>query len=178
MVLEPSTPLLWIDDWPDFVVESNTWKEHLEINKHWDDHIASVLIFDEAQLTYRDTGLWNALFKPISDNPSTLHHRIIIFTSYGSPTRINPPGTHMHINQPQMVTLVPINHHDGLEAAGLYLTRSEFTEIASLRKYYFDSACLDSIFRITSGHAGAMVDVIYVISCDDVSLPAFVRIRI
>ena len=137
-----------------------------------------MFIFDEAQLTYEDTGLWNTLFKPISDHPLLLHHRIIIFTSYGSPTRINAPGTPMYIKQRQMVTLVPIDHHDSLEAVGLYLTRPEFDEIIKLRKYSFDPACLDFILRISSGHAGAMDDVIDVISCDDVSLPAFVRIRI
>ena len=84
----------------------------------------------------------------------------------------------MHIKQTQMVTLVPIDHNDGLKAAGLYLTRPEFEEIANLRKYSFDPDCLDFIFRISSGHTGAMDDVINVISCDDVNLPAFVRIRI
>ena len=157
---------------------SNAWKEHLENNKHWDDDIASVFVFDEAQGTYGDTGLWNTPFKPISDHPSTLHHRIIIFTSYGSPTRINAPGTSVHIKQTQMVTLVPIDHHDRLEAAGLYLTRPEFEEIVNLRKYSFDPACLDFIFRLSSGHTGAADDVINVISCANVSLPAFVQIRI
>ena len=84
----------------------------------------------------------------------------------------------MYIKQRQMVTLVPIDHHDSLEAVGLYLTRPEFDEIIKLRKYSFDPACLDFILRISSGHAGAMDDVIDVISCDDVSLPAFVWIRI
>lgn len=170
--------MIWIDGWSDVITIANTWREHLKNDKHWDDVIASVFIFDEAQLTYRDTGLWNTLFKPISDHPLTLHHRIIIFTSYGSPTRINAPGTLMYIKQPQMMTLVPIDHHDGLGAAGLYLTRPEFNEIVNLRKYSFDLTCLDFIFGISSGHAGAVDDVIHVISCDDASLPPFVRIRI
>jgi len=165
--LEPSTPLIWIDGWSDVISNSNTWKKHLENNKDWNDDIASVFIFDEAQLTYGDTGLWNTLFKPTSDNPSILHHRIIIFASYGSPTRINAPGTQMYVKEPQMVTLVHIDHHDGLGAAGLYFTRPEFEEFVNLRQYSFDPACLDFIFEISSGHAGAMNDVIHVISCDD-----------
>jgi len=159
--------LIWIDGWPDFVVDSNTWREHLEKDKHWDDDIASVFIFDEGQLTYRDTGLWNTLFKFISDNPLNLHHRAIVFTSYGSPARINAPGTPMYIMAPQMVTLVPIDHRDGLGAVGLYLTQPEFMEVVNLRKYSFDPTCLDFIFKISSGHVGAMIDVIKVISCDD-----------
>ena len=178
MALEPSAPLIWNNGWNDSIAISNTWKEHLKKNKHWNDDIASVFIFDEVQMTYGDMGLWNTLFKPISDNPSTLHHHIIIFMSYGSPTRINAPGTPMHIKQPQMVTLVPIDHHDGLEAVGLYLTWPEFEEIINLRKYSFDPACLDFIFRISSGHMGAVIDVINVISCDNVNLIAFIQIRI
>jgi len=94
-----STPLICIDGWSDVITISNNWKEHLENNKHWNDDIVSVFIFDEAQLTYRDMGLWNTLFKPISDNPSILHHCIITFLSYGCPTRINTPGTLMHIKE-------------------------------------------------------------------------------
>lgn len=157
-------------------MNTNTWKEHLENNKLWE--IPSVLIFDEAQRTYADAGPWNSLFKPISDRPLDLSHRIIIFTSYGSPTRINAPGTHMFIKQPQMVTLVSTDHDDGVEAAGLYLTRPEFDEITSLKRYSFDLACLDFIFWITSGHVGAMGDVLHVISSDDIIFPAFVRIWI
>jgi len=75
-----------------------------------------------------------------------------------------------------MVTLVPIDHHDGLGAVGLYLTRAEFNEFVNLRKYTFDPACLDFIFGISSGHAGAINDVINVISCDDVSVHVSIRI--
>ena len=176
MAREPSTPLIWIDGWSDAVVDNLTWKEYLQNVKNWDDNRPSVLIFDEAQLTYRDGGLWNSLFKPTSDND--MHHRIIIFVSYGSPTRINPQGTAMFIKKPQMVTLAPIDHNDGLKPVGLYLTRREFDEILELLNCHFDPECLDYIFDISSGHVGAMRDVINVISCDDVSLPAFVWIRI
>ena len=129
-----------------------------------------MLIFDEAR-TYRDTGPWNTLFKIISDNLSIFYHLIIIFTSYGSPTRINLAYTLMYIKEPQMVTLVPIDHRDGLEAAGLYLTRPEFDEIVNVREYSFHPACLDFIFKISSGHAGTMDNVFNDISRDDVSLP-------
>ena len=170
--------MIWITGWSETIALSDTWHQHLQKNKHWNDSIASVLIFDEAQLTYVDTGLWNTFFKFISDNPSIPHHRIIIFTSYGSPTRINGLRTSMQIRDQQMVTLVPIDHHDGLGAVGLYLTRPEFEDLVNLRKYSFDLACLDFIFRISSGHVGAINDVIQVISCDDVSLRTFIRISI
>ena len=177
-MLEPLTPVIWITGWSAVIAVSDTWKEHLQKDKKWDDNIASVLIFDEAQSTYNDMGLWNTLFKPISDNPSNLHHCIIIFTSYGSPTKINALGTPMQIMEWQMVTLVPIDHHDGLGAVGLYLTWPEFEEFVNLGKYSFDPACLDFIFKISSGHAGAIDDVIRVISCDDLSLCTFIWISI
>ena len=170
--------MIWITGWSDAIAVSDTWKEHLQKDKNWDDNIASVLIFDEAQSTYDDIGLWNSLFKPISDMPLSSRHRIIIFTSYGSPTRINARGTPMQIGERQMVTLVPIDHHDDLGAVGLYLTRPEFEELVNLKKYSFDPACLDFIFKILSGHVGAIEDVIRVISCDDVSLRTFIRISI
>jgi hypothetical protein len=148
-------------------VNNASWKEHL----HWDHNIPSVLMFDEAQLTYGDVGLWDAFFKPVSDFPSHRYHRIIIFASYGSLTRINARVTTMLIKPSQMVTLAPIDHHDGLKPVGLYLTRPEFDEIVDLLKCSLDPECLDYIFKISSGHVGAMTDVIYIISCDDVSLP-------
>ena len=34
MALELSTPLIWIDGWPDAVVDSDTWNQHLKKSKH------------------------------------------------------------------------------------------------------------------------------------------------
>lgn len=59
-----------------------------------------------------------------------------------------------------------------------YLTRPEFEELANLRKYSFNPACLNFIFRISSEHAGTINDAIQVISCDDVSIRTFIRISI
>ena len=58
-----------------------------------------------------------------------------------------------------------------------YLTQPEF-EIVNVRKYPFNPACLDFIFKILSGDTGVMDDVINVISFDDVRLPTFVWIMI
>jgi len=68
-----------------------------------------------------------------------------------------------------------IDHHNGLEAVGLYLTQPEFEELVKLRKYSFNPTCLDFIFGISSGHTGAINDVVYVISCDDVSLSSSIK---
>ena len=176
-VLEPSTPLIRIDGWPKVIADNNTWKELLEMEENWDKNIPSVLMFYLVEMTYWNADLWNTLFKPISDHPLTLSHRIIIFTGCPNPTRIDAlpvaPVTNMHIKPSQMVSLAPIDHHDGLGAAGLYVTRSELDEIAKLKKYSFDPACLNFIFRITSGHVGAIQGVNNVITSDEVSLPAF-----
>ena len=147
------------------------------MEENWDKNIPSVLMFYLVEMTYWNADLWNTLFKPISDHPLTLSHRIIIFTGCPNPTRIDAlpvaPVTNMHIKPSQMVYLAPIDHHDGLGAAGLYVTRSELDEIAKLKKYSFDPACLNFIFRITSGHVGAIQGVNNVITSDEVSLPAF-----
>lgn len=76
MTLELSTPLIWIDDWPDAVVDSDTWNQHLKKSKHWDDKTAMVFIFDEAQLAYADKDLWDTIFKITSDycHPHPSHY--------------------------------------------------------------------------------------------------------
>lgn len=181
--LELDTPLIWIDDWPDAVIKSNTWEVHLDKNKGFKKAVASVLIVDEAQTTYGDGGLWNTFFKDISDNPQNHRHRIIIFTSYGSPTRINAPGTPMLIKDPQMVTLVHIDHHDKQKAAGLYLTQPEFDGLVnldrhSLDRHSFDPALYDFLFQISCGHVGAIKDMIGVITCHDVSLFVLIRVTV
>jgi hypothetical protein len=85
-----------------------------------------VLIFDEGQLTYEDTALWNSLFKPISANPNAFRNRIIIFTSYGNPTGPAASGTSMVIPNCQRITLCPVDHRDGITPIELFLTEMEF----------------------------------------------------
>ena len=109
------------DRWPKVIADNNTWKELLEMEENWDKNIPSVLMFYLVEMTYWNADLWNTLFKPISDHPLTLSHRIIIFTGCPNPTRIDAlpvaPVTNMHIKPSQMVSLAPIDHHDGLGAA-------------------------------------------------------------
>ena len=80
----------------------------------WEFDDGSVLIVDEAQLTYSDgVGLWNTVFKPISAHPKRYKNRIVIFASYGSPTGAPTKGTPMVVPPYQQVSLRPIDHANG-----------------------------------------------------------------
>ena len=138
----------------------------------------TVVIIDEGQTTYKNTGFW-ALLKQM-DNSTKF--RIIIFTSYGSGTSNLPgsdsaPGsdaasTPFPLDDRQQVSLRPVEHPDGLPSAGLYLREDEFTIYISEKSYQqtFDEEFLKMIFHIASGHVGAITEVLQIISAHEVRL--------
>ena len=130
----------------------------------------TVFIFDEAQITYGDSDLWNNFFKSIHDYPLC---RAIIFASYGSPTtRFTIQGLLILIHDRKRVTLRAIQHDDNLPAAGVLFTRKEFNDLVAVMypspEYVFDASFFDSLFNLTEGHVGAIVDFMRVILSDDV----------
>jgi hypothetical protein len=162
---EPATHVVWVDSWP---VENIRYLQEIKnvMKGDW-----SVLVFDEVQVSYWDTGLWNSFFKRICDKQ--LNNRVIVFTSYGSPTRRSAtPWNPMIIPLRNKVTLRAIDHHDGIKPAGLFLTRTEFDTFISLRyppqQYKFDDAFYNDVYEMTAGHVGAAGDLIQVITAQDV----------
>jgi hypothetical protein len=138
----------------------------------WRIDDGSVLIIDEAQLTYDNTGLWNAVFKPISANPERFKNRVIIFASYGSPSGTATRGTNVRIPDRQRITLSRIDHHDGTIPIGLLLDRIDFHDYMSRRhpssRYHFDSTFLHLLYDLTIGHVGAIEDLIRVVTTHNV----------
>lgn len=126
---EPTTKVLIIYGWSSKEGDnrSDRWKRHLQ-NQGWVETNPTVLIFDEAQISYNDGNLWNNFLKSINHYP---HCRTIIFTSYGSPTTqiIIIQGTPMIIPDEQRVTLRAIQHSDNLPPAGLFFDRIEFNDL-------------------------------------------------
>ena len=160
------------------VISIPTWhtKEELALTNEWkiplrDEKKPTVFIFDEAQVSYDDTVLWNNFFKSIHEYPLV---RAILFASYGSPTTcITLRDTiAMIIPDRQRITLRAIRQEDGLPAAGLLFTRMEFNDLVSVMypssEYAFDISFFDNLFDITEGHVGAIVDFMRIILAHDV----------
>lgn len=172
---EPTTNVISIPAWPSReYVASGAWKGPL---KHlgWVEQKATVFIFDEGQVSYGDTDLWNNFFKSIHEYPLC---RAIIFVSYGSPTtEISIRGAPIVIADQQKVTLCATQYEDDLPAAGLLFTRMEFNDLVSVAypspEYVFDISFFDGLFNLTEGHVGAIVDLIGIVLADNVRRISF-----
>jgi hypothetical protein len=164
---ETGVRVLWIDGWEsDVVRDCGGWSSYLRTEKLWNRSEKTVFIFDDAQVTYNDVGLWNNLFKGIKDYFP--YRRAIAFASYGSPSLVfTIKGTPNFVADTARVSLLPTAHDDNLPAAGLLFTRAEFDELVSKQysspEYYFDPSFFDMVFRITEGHVGAMSSFIKII---------------
>ena len=164
--------VLQIYSWPP-IADRDEYDAVLK-RKGWVEHKKTVFIFDEGQLTYDDGGLWLDFFKSIHESKG--HRRAIVFASYGSPTSriiITGTPTPMFIPDRQRVTLHHIAHGDGLCPAGLLFTRREFDDLVTRHYHspevYFHQSFFESLFEITNGHVGAILDFINIIIADDVS---------
>jgi hypothetical protein len=169
---DPTVNVIWVNGWPqEEVAGMGGWRHYLE-HKGWIEGQRTVFIFDEAQLSYNDWGLWNGFLKSMDDFND---RRAIAFVSYGSPTRrIEIKGTSITLVAHQRVTLRPISHDDGLPSVGLFFSQEEFDDLVSKRyppeQYFFDSSFFDGLLLVTEGHIGAISDFIGIITAHDVRL--------
>jgi hypothetical protein len=172
---EPTTDVFTIPAWyTKDTITINDWKIELQ-RRGWVEENKSVIILDEAQVSYSDADLWKNFFKSIHEYPFC---RVIIFASYGNPTtQIEIRGTPIIIPDKQRVTLRAIRHNDNLPAAGLLFTRTEFNDLVSVMysppEYVFDISFFDSLFNLTEGHIGAITDFIRIILTDNVRRISF-----
>jgi hypothetical protein len=171
---------MWIQGWPQKVVETRNFRTYLE-QQGWVINEETAFIFDEAQATYSDSRLWHQFFKSMH---TFKRCRAIIFCRYGSPSLRMNVGESLEIPTPIMVadrlrvTLRHIDHEDDIPPVGLFFTRNEFNELVN---YYhsskcFDSSFFDALFRITNGHVGAIHDFIQIVISDSVSSFALKRV--
>jgi len=121
------------------------------------------LLFDDAQDTYEDEILWNIFFKGVSDCRYD-RYRVILFCSYGSPSArpvLHHIGTPLVLRDAARISLWP---REG--SIGILLKRSEFDEVVSRfeRPLNLHPDLLDLIFDWTVGHAGAVIEMLRVIS--------------
>ena len=168
--LEPTTRVVLLDTWA-LQVTQGRWSTYLRLTKNMVAGDGSVLVFDEAQSTYWDSGLWNSLFKPII--AKECENRAIVFASYGSATSApGIAGTNMIIPLRNKVTLRPIDHHDQTKPIGLFLTHTEFLDFVRTRypsnRCKFDTTFFEWTFNVTAGHVGAITDLLRMISAQTV----------
>lgn len=72
----------------------------------WASMENTLIIIDEVQASFKDTGLWSDLIKPISERPRIAGPMIVLFGSYGSPlTRPTRGKTPMTFAPNQRVSL-------------------------------------------------------------------------
>jgi hypothetical protein len=154
---EPGTHVAWIDQWYPQTV--GLWARYLKQHYQVKVNDGSVLIFDGAQATYWDTGLWNTFLKEIK----SLRNRVILFTGRGSPTSKSRPygSIPVHISVPQKVTLRRVDHSDSTPAIGLLLTQEEYEDFVSNRSANpdfrkFDKTFYAWLYHQTAGHVGAI----------------------
>ncbi|KAF8232682.1 hypothetical protein L208DRAFT_1360846 [Tricholoma matsutake] len=129
------------------------------------------LLFDEGQDSYDDHLLWNGFLKGVGDGFYPWYH-VILFCSYGSPSSRPVPhdiGTPLALCDAARISLWP---REGLEESiGILFKRSEFDEVVSRfeRQLSLHPDLLDLIFDWTVGHAGAVVEILRMISYQRVS---------
>jgi hypothetical protein len=166
----PAVDPILIDSWPK---GKPNWSARLPAN--YDSEGPNTIIIDEGQLTYWDTGFWTSFLKSIMNYPTL--DRVILFASYGSPIGgVTSEGTPMDIPDDNRVSLQAVDHGDGIPAAGLLFTHEEFAEVVekSYPSELFEQDFLDYVFRVTFGHAGAVADLLRIVTAHDVSF----RIRL
>jgi hypothetical protein len=158
--------------WPD---QETEWSKRLEL-KGYKRNQPNVIIFDEAQLSYGDEGLWHNYFKGVSEDKYP--DRVILFASYGSPDGFAPiRGTPPYFPDKQRVDLRPVDHKDGISPVGLFLTEEEFDDIVNrwMKDHRFSQDFLRFVFEITAGHVGATEDMLRIVKARDVSLLCQIR---
>jgi hypothetical protein len=131
----------------------------------------TVILVDEAQMTYNDSALWNTILKE-RQSPTYYKFRLCLFCSYGSPAA-GPDQTFftpVRLANQQCISLTP-QSQQGSPPIGLFYDKEEFKDVVSrLLKFHFeegfnfDEGALEYIFALSNGHPGAVtsiVDVIY-----------------
>ena len=120
------------------------------------------LIFDNGEDTYWDTYLWETFFK---SQQFTGAYQIILFCGYGSAGTqplSYPKGTPLRLDPKARVSLMRNSESaDEFGSIGLLLSRAEFDEVVErAHEYGLDDSFKDMIFLWTSGHVGAVADIL------------------
>lgn len=69
------------------------------------------------------------------------------------------------------ISLRPVDHKDGINPAGLFLTMDEFVDMVGkpFPERPFEGDFLDYVFSVTTGHTGAVTDLLAAVEAHEVS---------
>jgi len=140
----------------------------------------TLLIIDEAQMSYECRPLWNDFLKPLASG-STGGPLVILFSSYGSPSevpvRVIPGSAPIHLSVQQRVSVRPLPENNPI--VSLYFTRLEFDDVvARVCKYSSkdgqpflpSSELLEYVWEFTNGHPGGTRAVLDALIHSEVSI--------
>ncbi|KAE8399221.1 hypothetical protein BDV37DRAFT_261238 [Aspergillus pseudonomiae] len=124
----------------------------------------TVILVDEAQKTYSDSGLWNTIIKDrVYGNGEDI--KVCLFCSYGSPStgvdRQPNEYTPAFLNPEQRVTITP---QPSSPPIGLFFTADEFRDAVQQicanprfeAGFTLDNDAQDYLFSLTNGHPGGV----------------------
>ncbi|GAB1204529.1 hypothetical protein APSETT445_003185 [Aspergillus pseudonomiae] len=124
----------------------------------------TVILVDEAQKTYSDSGLWNTIIKDrVYGNGEDI--KVCLFCSYGSPStgvdRQPDEYTPAFLNPEQRVTITP---QPSSPPIGLFFTADEFRDAVQQicanprfeSGFTLDNDAQDYLFSLTNGHPGGV----------------------
>jgi len=128
----------------------------------------TVILVDEAQMTYSDDVLWNTILKGRQSSLFGYNFRLCFFCSYGSP-EAGPDQTFftpVRLSNQQCISLTPQNQQYS-PPIGLFYDKEEFRDVVSRSipfeyrdKFTFDEGAQDYIFALSNGHPGAVESIL------------------
>ncbi|ODM21276.1 hypothetical protein SI65_04329 [Aspergillus cristatus] len=147
-----------------FTATSSQWKQDLS----WVLTSNTVILVDEAQMTYHDDVLWNTILKKRQSSFLDYNFRLCLFCSYGSP-EAGPDQTFftpVRLSNQQCISLTPQSEQYS-PPIGLFYNKEEFRDVVSRsiprsipskirEKFTFDEGAQDYIFAVSNGHPGAV----------------------
>jgi hypothetical protein len=122
-----------------------------------------VIIFDEAQMTYSDSGLWLGLVK--GQNGRCWGPRICVLTSFGNPmsgpesTDFGSPMSYIGIRQRVSITISKV---DGAPDVSLFYTREEFDDAVKrqcgriIEPVPLATDAIEYFWSLSRGHPGVV----------------------
>jgi hypothetical protein len=154
------------------------------LGSNWLNQANTLVMIDEAQLSYAYMDLWNKFIKPLSG--AGYGPFLILFSSYGSATDSPIPAdplkmpTPVEFNDEQRVSLRPLFRNN--PGISLFFTHEEFVDAVnrtcepdSNRQPFIPSLELrEYIWELCSGHPGVTVSVVKALIRAEVSLLIYV----
>jgi len=158
-----------VEKWNEEVQDApTTTSSQSEQDLSWVLTSNTVILVDEAQMTYNDSALWNTILKKRQSSFLGYNFRLCLFCSYGSPSA-GPDQTFftpVRLSNQQCISLTP-QSRQGSPPIGLFYDKEEFKDVASRsipfeyrKRFTFDEGAQDYLFALSNGHPGAVESIL------------------